>query len=418
VSKTVNTTSVIKDIYALGHLVEQTDGAGTILASFTYDTNGTLTSVVLGNPNSGPRYDYVYDGQGNVVALTDSSGNVVASYSYDAFGALTSSSETFPNGWSNPFRYDGAQGVRYDAETGLYWMTVRAYDPALGRFLSHDPLGRLAALGLDTQPYVYAGNNPVNNTDPSGMLFISGPGGLVAIPNPPAARCGRECPNSSGGGGKYTITVHCAKLRKGDAYYDDPHCTAWRTWYSKAAALRTTDINNARQDAGTALIAAGIGGLVGSILAAQFNFLKSKWLNFAMNVLTAFSFLQYIFQGMEEKGWNIPHDVEVAVNSTAAILLGVARFIQALYNAGGWLVQTLASDAFSFTPEGGVMKLLGWVLGMIVGPLLVSISAGSYATYLALQDKYDHMKSQSVQAWCDEYGEGRCGSTPAESFDV
>jgi RHS repeat-associated protein len=161
---------------ALGHLVEETDGAGAILASFTDDTQGTLTSVVLGNPNSGPRYDYVYDGQGNVVALTDSSGNVVASYTYDAFGALTSSSETFPNGWSTPFRYDGAQGVRYDLETGLYWMSVRAYDPALGRFLSHDPLGRLAALGLDLQPYVYALNNPTNHTDPLGMYIADGNG--------------------------------------------------------------------------------------------------------------------------------------------------------------------------------------------------------------------------------------------------
>src|SRR5579885_29409 len=167
-----------------GHLVEQIDGSCTILASFSYDTNGTLTSVVLGDPNSGPRYYYAYDAQGNVVDVTDSSGTVVASYAYDAFGALTSSSESFPNGWSNPFRYDGAQGVRYDSETGLYWMSVRAYDPTLGRFLSHDPLGRLAKLGLDMQPYVYANNNPVNRTDPSGMLFISGPGGQIAPPLP------------------------------------------------------------------------------------------------------------------------------------------------------------------------------------------------------------------------------------------
>jgi RHS repeat-associated protein len=72
--------------------------------------------------------------------------------------------------------YDGAEGVRYDAETGLSWMRARADDPALGRFLSHDPLGRLAALGLDTEPYVYAGNNPVNQTDSSGMYFSAGPG--------------------------------------------------------------------------------------------------------------------------------------------------------------------------------------------------------------------------------------------------
>jgi hypothetical protein len=49
-------------------------------------------------------------------------------------------------------------------------MSVRAYDPTLGRFISHDPLGRLAVQGLDMQPYVYANNNPVNQTDPSGLL--------------------------------------------------------------------------------------------------------------------------------------------------------------------------------------------------------------------------------------------------------
>jgi RHS repeat-associated protein len=190
------TTTTIKEVYALGHLAEQTNGSGTILASFTYDVTGTPTSVVLGDPASGPRYDYAYDAQGNVVDVTDHSGSVVASSSYDAFGALTSSSESFPNGWSNPFRYDGAQGVRYDAETGLYWMSVRAYDPTLGRFLSHDPLGRLAAMGLDMQPYTYAGNNPVNHTDPSGMYYVSGPGLLsqqqtaVVTHNP--ARGGRN----------------------------------------------------------------------------------------------------------------------------------------------------------------------------------------------------------------------------------
>ncbi len=169
------TTTIINDVYALGHLAEQTDGAGNILATFIYDINGLPTSVVLGNPASGPRYYYVYNGHGDVVALVDTSGNVVASYAYDAFGSLISSSESFQSGWSNPFRYDGAEGVRYDPETNLYWMSVRAYDPMLGRFISHDPLGRLAAEGQDTQPYVYAGNNPVNQTDPSGMLIIGAP---------------------------------------------------------------------------------------------------------------------------------------------------------------------------------------------------------------------------------------------------
>lgn len=47
-------------------------------------------------------------------------------------------------------------------------MRVRAYDPAIGRFISHDPLGR-ASLFFSDQPYAYAGANPVSNVDPSGQ---------------------------------------------------------------------------------------------------------------------------------------------------------------------------------------------------------------------------------------------------------
>ncbi|WIG61922.1 MAG: hypothetical protein OJF49_004671 [Ktedonobacterales bacterium] len=42
---------------------------------------------------------------------------------------------------------------------------IGAYAPTLGRFLSRDPLGR-APLMWASQPYVYAGNNPLVNVDP------------------------------------------------------------------------------------------------------------------------------------------------------------------------------------------------------------------------------------------------------------
>jgi hypothetical protein len=51
----------------------------------------------------------------------DSNGASVASYAYDPWGVLTSMSESIPNanGWVNPYRYDGRDGVRSDAVTGL-----------------------------------------------------------------------------------------------------------------------------------------------------------------------------------------------------------------------------------------------------------------------------------------------------------
>lgn len=77
--------------------------------------------------------------------------------------------EAFTNGWHNPYLYDGQELVRYDAETSLYWLSVRAYDPMLGRFLTHDPLGRNQGT-WSTQPYAYAANNPLRNIDPNGQI--------------------------------------------------------------------------------------------------------------------------------------------------------------------------------------------------------------------------------------------------------
>ena len=72
------------------------------------------------------------------IAFIDAQGTMVVSYSYDAFGQLASFSETFGGTtsptWTNPYRYGGRDGVRYDGETGLYWLSVRAYDPGTRRF--------------------------------------------------------------------------------------------------------------------------------------------------------------------------------------------------------------------------------------------------------------------------------------------
>ncbi len=78
-----------------------------------------------------------------------------------------------------PFLYAGR---RYDAETGLYYVRARYYDPDLGRFLSRDPLGYAAGANL----YLYAGGNPAAYTDPDGefaFLILAGiiiAGALIA----------------------------------------------------------------------------------------------------------------------------------------------------------------------------------------------------------------------------------------------
>lgn len=59
----------------LGLVAYAKDGAGTLLATFTYDSEGVPVSVQVGSdPATAPRYNYVYNEHGDVVALVDGAG--------------------------------------------------------------------------------------------------------------------------------------------------------------------------------------------------------------------------------------------------------------------------------------------------------------------------------------------------------
>jgi RHS repeat-associated protein len=55
-------------------------------------------------------------------------------------------------------------------DLGLYYYKARMYSPTLGRFLQTDPIGTKDDLNL----YAYVKNNPVNFTDPTGLIAASG----------------------------------------------------------------------------------------------------------------------------------------------------------------------------------------------------------------------------------------------------
>ena len=49
--------------------------------------------------------------------------------------------------------------------SGLYYLRARYYDPATGQFISRDPM-----VSTTREPYAYVGDNPLNATDPTGLL--------------------------------------------------------------------------------------------------------------------------------------------------------------------------------------------------------------------------------------------------------
>jgi RHS repeat-associated protein len=75
----------------------------------------------------------------------------------------------------------GFAGGLWDRDTGLVRFGARDYDPQVGRWISKDP-SRFH--GGDTNLYVYAGNDPVDKVDLSGLLgfYVQGGGFVGAGP--------------------------------------------------------------------------------------------------------------------------------------------------------------------------------------------------------------------------------------------
>ena len=99
--------------------------------------------------------------------------------------------ETHTNQGSVDFDQRRFTGQIQDPETGLYFYNARYYNPALGRFISPDPIVPEAGNPQALNRYTYVDNNPVILIDPSGHFFSSerqppGPtvGVLTAGPSP------------------------------------------------------------------------------------------------------------------------------------------------------------------------------------------------------------------------------------------
>jgi RHS repeat-associated protein len=127
-------------------------GSGEVLA-YSSTTGSTTTTTV-------PVHDLI----GSTMGLFNSSGSLATLYSYEPFGKPTMT------GASSAFPYLFA-GMEWDSSTGLYHTPARYYSPSLQRFLSEDPMG---FAGGDVNLFAYAGNDPINNTDPSGLQFVGG----------------------------------------------------------------------------------------------------------------------------------------------------------------------------------------------------------------------------------------------------
>ena len=135
----------------------------------TRDPSGQLVDQ---RTSTSGNYYPLTDGQGTIIGLTDSSGHLINSYTYDPNGNRTTSTGSAPN-------YLGFQGG-YLTAGNLYHFAARYYNPASTAWTQQDPLNQISDLTQNDR-YLFAGGDPINELDLSGLDYYQNVGRGVAV---------------------------------------------------------------------------------------------------------------------------------------------------------------------------------------------------------------------------------------------
>src|SRR2546427_9780984 len=169
-----NGVTVAKNFYdGSGSLVRSVEGSAQ--QAFGYQGTNRIYAI---NVNSSTTADYLF---ANGLLVASRNASAVSYYQEDAVGSVrlattVGGSQTYSSAY-RPFGTSygtaGSSSVGYagkpsDSVTGLYYFGARFYDPTVQRFITEDSVSGAREDPLSLNRYVYARDNPLGITDPTG----------------------------------------------------------------------------------------------------------------------------------------------------------------------------------------------------------------------------------------------------------
>jgi RHS repeat-associated protein len=170
VSRTVNGTTTFL-FYESWNLIEERDGSGTQTARYVHGARIDELITLTAQPSTlNQTYYYHHDALGSATQATGSGSAVVERYRYDVFGIASVLDAQFAtlsvSVIGNRFLFAGREHL---IGTQTYDYRNRTFPSQFGRFVQTDPLRFNAD---DFNLYRYVSNNPVNHSDPLGLMTL------------------------------------------------------------------------------------------------------------------------------------------------------------------------------------------------------------------------------------------------------
>jgi RHS repeat-associated protein len=174
-SSNLDGSGAVLSVYdALGQRVGTQVGA-SLINVLVYDAQSKLLAEYSSTSAQGGTQYIFTDHQGSPRVITGNAGQVISRHDYQAFGDELGSvglrASTPGYGGTDAARQKYA-GMERNETTALAHTLWREYDSLSGRWTSPDPAGKSMAVAnpQSFNRYAYVQNDPVNRTDPTGLM--------------------------------------------------------------------------------------------------------------------------------------------------------------------------------------------------------------------------------------------------------